>query len=140
MTLGEKLKALREARGWSQHEAAHARRVVFRLLRSPTWDASGSLWSLLAEPPRTLHLQPPWRWCLGIPGPPWLRLWGMARALSPMDASLLARPHQRAQQQTPGFERHPIPAADDKPTHRPFPQPLHTPSPQELRGLGKGLW
>src|SRR5918911_1682343 len=47
--------------------------------------------------------------------------------------------HQRAQEEAPRFERHAIPAADDKPTDGPFPQPLHTPAPQELCGLGKGL-
>ena len=51
--------------------------------------------------------------------------------------SPLARLLQRAQQQTPGFEWHSIPAADDKPTDRPLPQPLHTPRPQELRGWAK---
>src|SRR5689334_15382811 len=73
----------------------------------------------LASPPCTLSLQAPWCWCLGIPYPPVLRLRVMALSLIPLDSSFLAHPLQGTQQQTPRFERHPIPAADDKPTDRP---------------------
>jgi hypothetical protein len=64
----------------------------------------------------------------------------MALSLIPLDSFLLTHPLQRTQQQTPRFERYPIPASYDKPTDSPFPQPFRTPTPQELCVLGKGLW
>ena len=57
MTLGEKLKALREARGWSQHELAQRARVrqalVSELESGKKEDTTGSVFRRLA---RALHV------------------------------------------------------------------------------------
>src|SRR5438094_672225 len=57
MTLGEKLKALREARGWSQHELAqraHVRQALVSELESgKKEDTTGSVFRRLA---RALHV------------------------------------------------------------------------------------
>jgi hypothetical protein len=115
---------------WSQQCASRA------LLPTPL---RGRWGPRLSDPPRTCNLPLLLCWCLDWRDPLLLHFRVLALLLPLLDCPFLVHPLQRAQQQTPWFEWHPIPAADDKPTDRTLPQPRRTPTPQELRGLGKGL-